>query len=221
MVEVIDLISSFLGKSLTSNVLLFSVILAVISLFIWNFYKSISKRNLIKLNLSKYNTSEHPFWSKLQAIFLYLLEYIVIMPLLIILWYAALSLVLLLIASEVSVSGVLFVSSVLVGSIRILAYFNSEISKDVAKLFPLIALSVFLLSFETINKTFNFGDFTNKIYQIPTYYGEIFSFILIVFVIEIVLRVIFTIYEFWRSEEEAAGEVVSSGGDEDEDEEEE
>ena len=42
-------------------------------------------------------------------------------------------------------------------------------------------------------------------------------FILVVFGIEIVLRFLYTIYEFWRSEEEAAGKVgpKEEEGDED------
>lgn len=208
---------SLYGDSLTMNVLIFSILLAVASFFIWNFYKSISKRNLIELNLSEYNTSEHPLASKFFAIILYLLEYLVIMPLLIALWYAALSVVLLLIASDVSISGVLFVSAVIIGAIRLLAYFHSEIAKDLAKMFPFIALSFFLLSFESFGKTFNIGEITSKISQISSYYGEVFSFVLVVFGIEIVLRIFYTIYEFWRSEEEAAGNVDAKKEDDEED----
>jgi len=209
-------LSSFYGDSLALDVFIFAVILAVASLFIWYFYRSIAKRNLIDINLSKYNTYEHPLANKFLAMVLYLLEYMVIMPLLIIFWYAALAFVLFVIASEVSVGGILFVSAVIIGAIRLLAYFHSEIAKDLAKMFPFIALSVFLLSFESIGKVFDFSDVTAKLSQIPQFTAEIFSFILVVFVIEIVLRFIFSVYEFWRSEEEAAGKIPPKEIEEDE-----
>ena len=210
-----DFLRGFYSDSVAFNVLFFAILLAIVSLFIWNFYKSISKRNLIELNLSKYNTSEHPLASKFFATILYFLEYIVIMPLLIIFWYAALSLVLFLIASEFSVHGVLFVSAVIIGAVRILAYFHSEIAKDLSKLFPFIALSVFLLSFENIGNVFNFDAVLSKAYEIPVYYSEIYSFILVVLAIEIFLRFIYTIYEFWRSEEKANAEVLSKKANDD------
>ena len=68
------ILAAFSGDgSLAVQVLIFSIVLAVVSLFIWEFYKSTSKRNLIKLNLSKYNVSEHPLTSKFLATLLYLL----------------------------------------------------------------------------------------------------------------------------------------------------
>src|SRR3989344_1832016 len=79
-----------LNGQLALNALLLIIVLAVISLFIYKFYNSISKRNLIELNLRQYNYSSHPIASKFFAILLYLLEYMVIMPFLILLWFAGL-----------------------------------------------------------------------------------------------------------------------------------
>jgi len=119
------ILAAFSGDgSLAVQVLIFSIVLAVVSLFIWEFYKSTSKRNLIKLNLNKYNVSDHPLTSKFLATLLYLLEYMIIMPLLILLWYAGLSIVLLLVASGRTVDQVLLLSAVVIGAIRILAYFK-------------------------------------------------------------------------------------------------
>src|SRR3989344_2438759 len=141
MAEGSNYFSNIFGDgSLILNVLFLAVVLAVISLFIWEFYKSTSKRNLIRLDLKKYNYSEHPFVSKILAIALYLIEYIIIIPFLIILWFTGLSIVLLLIA-ERPINEILFISAALIGAIRILAYYKVEMSKDLAKLFPLITLS--------------------------------------------------------------------------------
>jgi hypothetical protein len=202
-----DQFSSIFSSSLALSVLVFSVVLTVASLFIWQFYKSTSKRNLIELDLRKYNRSEHPLTSKFLAIVLYLLEYIIIMPVLIILWFAALSVVLLMVANERTVNEVLLISAALVGSIRILAYYHNEISKDLAKLFPFMALSLFLLSPGALKLDL----LSVHVNKIPLLLSSTFSFVLVVVVIEIILRVVFTFVDLWKSED---GELVGDEGEE-------
>jgi len=196
--RIADSLSSYSSSSVAVNVLLFAFILALVSFFIWKFYNSTSKRNLIELDLKKYNYSEHPISSKAFAIVLYLLEYVIIMPFLLVLWFTGLSLVLLLIAKGRSVTDVLFVSAALIGAIRILAYYNGEISKDLAKLFPFITLSIFLLS----PGAFDFSSLFSRLAVVPRLIDSIFSFVLIISLLEIVLRVFYTIFEFYKSEEE-------------------
>lgn len=189
--------SNFYSDSLALDVLSLIAILTVISFFIWYFYKSISKKDIIELNLKEYNQTEHPIWNKIFAIFLYMVEYIFVMPILIMLWFAALSIVLFFLATETSVNDLLLIAAALIGSIRILAYFHSEISKDLAKLFPFITLAVFLLSI----KNFNLSTIFTKIKEIPSFFSSLFSFFLVIFVMEIVIRLVYAIVIFWQSEE--------------------
>ncbi len=201
--------SSFVfDQALAADVLAIVLSLAVVSLFIYVFYKSVSKKNLIALNLKKYNTSEHPLTNKVAAILLYTLEYIVIIPFLITLWFTGLAVVLLLIAKERLIGDVLLITAAIIGATRILAYFHSEIAKDLAKLFPFITLSVFLLT----PGEFSFEMIYQKLGAVPSLLSHILSFIVVIAVIEIVLRIFFTMYEFWRSEggtEEAVAEVTA------------
>jgi len=207
--DVFNQAGAFFNDGLALNVLVLSIVLAVVSLFIWEFYKSTSKRNLIHLNLKQYNTSEHPIFNKLFAILFYFIEYILIMPLLIVLWFSALSFMLLLIAEEgTPVNEVLMIAAIVIGGIRILAYFKREIAKDVAKIFPFIALSIFLL---TLGDFFNFGNLLEQMRVLPTLIDHIFSYLVIIFFIEIVLRVFYTVFDFWVSEggeEEVVEEIL-------------
>ena len=204
------LLASFaFNRDLAATVLILAAVLAIASLFIFKFYRSVSKRNLISLNLNQYNTSDHPLMSKLLAMLLYLLEYIIIMPLLIMLWFAGLAIVLLVIAQERLVGEILWISASIIGSIRILSYIRGEIARDLAKLFPFITLSVFILSWDKVD----FSTIVDKFSQVPLLLSHILSFVLVVFVIEIIMRILFTIYDFWRSEggtEEAMQEVLQA-----------
>ena len=200
-----NFLALFPGESvLLFNVLIFIIFIAIVSLFIWQFYKSTSRRNLISLNLNQYNKYQHPVLNKIFATFLYLVEYIIIMPIMITLWFVALAAVLLLIAEERSPSQILFISAGLLGAIRILAYHKNEIAQDVAKLFPFMALSLFLLS-PTI---FNVETVLTKITEIPALLGHAFYFILAIVLIEIVLRLFYTIFMFSKSEDKREEQII-------------
>ena len=82
--------------------------------------------------MSKYNYSNHAVAKKFFATIFYLLEYVIVTPIIIVLWFAALAIVLMLIAESYSIDQVLLVSAAIIGAIRILAYYKGEISKDLA-----------------------------------------------------------------------------------------
>src|SRR3989338_3540783 len=116
------------------------VLITVVALAIFSFYKSLGKKDLISLNLYTYNRYDHPTMKKIFAVILYLIEYILIIPFFIILWSLILSVTLLLLIDS-NVGYVVLLTAALIASIRILAYYRGEISKDLAKLFPFFTLS--------------------------------------------------------------------------------
>src|SRR3989339_817358 len=69
------------------NLFLLVFLIVIYSVFVWKFYRLISTKNLIELNLSQYNRSEHPVLTKLLAGTLYFVEYIVVLPFLIFFWF--------------------------------------------------------------------------------------------------------------------------------------
>jgi len=180
------------------SVFVFAVFVSLVSIFIWYFYKSLSQKELISLNLNQYNLSEHPFFSKFFAVVLYLVEYALIMPLLIFVWFSALSFIILLISSEGTLQGVLLLTAIMVASVRILSYVNNEISQDLAKLFPFITLSIFLLNPDG----FSFEGIISKSPDLSLLIGDLFSFLIVIFSIEIILRIGSIIRTFWYSEKE-------------------
>ncbi|MFH1802797.1 MAG: hypothetical protein ABH864_05120 [archaeon] len=196
------------SRELALAVLVLSATLAIASLFIFKFYKSLSKRNLISLNLYKYNTSEHPVTSKLFAMLFYLIEYIFFIPFLILLWFGGIAIFILLIGSEsLEVHYILWISAALIGAIRILAYIRSEIATDLAKLFPFTTLSFLLLS----AGKFNLDILLANLQSIPSLLNHVFSYIVVVLIVEVVMRIAYTLYEFWKSED-IVNELKNEGG---------
>ena len=176
---------------------LFAIFIAVITYGIWRFYKTLSKRNFISLNLGKYNISTHPQSRKFFAVLFYFLEYLFIMPVLITIWFAMLSIVILVIASDRTAGQILMLSAALVMAIRILAYSKEELSEELAKLFPFITLAAFLSAPGTIS---NFNSL-NKLREIPLLFDSIVYFLVIVIIFEIILRVLYTLFDLAIGEE--------------------
>ncbi len=173
-----------------------AVIIVILAGFIWYFYRSLSKKDLIALNLDKYNRSSHPVLQKLFALALYLLEYIVVIPFFILIWSIAMAIAIFLV-SDRGTSEIMFLTGVLIISIRILSYIQKDIAGDLAKLFPFVTISVFLLYSDVFNSVKVFS----QIKEIPLLLSNIYLYFITIFVVEIGLRVIDTIVDFWKSEE--------------------
>ena len=80
---------------------LIALLIVLYAIFIWKFYKSIAKKNLIGLDLSRYNKAKHPVLVKLVAAGLYFIEYILILPFLIFLWFAFFTVFLILLTENI------------------------------------------------------------------------------------------------------------------------
>lgn len=156
----------------------------IYSLIIWKFYQSISKKNLWGLNLSKYNTSKHPVMYKLFAGALYFVEYLLIMPFLIFLWFTLFTILLILITESLEISALLIISATTIAAIRMLAYHHEDLAKDVAKLIPFTILATSLLN----PNFFSIERIATQITQISGVFSQILIYLFFIVLLEFVLR---------------------------------
>lgn len=186
------------------NIFIYTVLIALYSIFVFEFYKLLARKNIIQLNLSQYNTSEHPFFKKLLAALFFLLEYLIILPVLVFFWFAVLAFLLMLLSEEQSVGQILLISAAIVGAIRITSYFREDLSIELAKLFPFTVLIIFLLS-----KNFlEFISVIEKLAEIPLFLNQIFTYLIFLVVFEILMRFFYTlIFLFKRPEEQELEEI--------------
>lgn len=163
---------------------LIALLIVVYAIFIWKFYKSVSKKNLIGLNLSKYNTSKSPFLTKFVAGVLYLLEYILILPFLIFIWFSFFTVFLILLTESVDTGTILILSATTIAAIRMISYHSEELSRDVAKLVPLTLLATSLLTPGFFSVERIIGHFK----EIPLVFSDILTYLFLIILLEIVLR---------------------------------
>jgi len=175
--------------------ILFSILIALYGIFVWVFYRFLAKRDLIKLDLKKYNVFEHSAFIKIFATFFYILEFAIILPFVIVFWFTVLSILLLVLAKDQPTTTILLISAAIIGGVRITAYYKEDLSRDMAKMFPFTLLSVAILSpgFFEVSSTIA------KLNALPSLFSEILSFAVFLIALEVVLRLFFLAFSLITS----------------------
>lgn len=180
------------------SLFLYTIFIAIYAVFIWKFYKFLASRDIISLNLKQYNYSKHPKLEKLFAIGLYTIEFMVILPFLVLFWFTILSLFLLLLSETQSTQQILLISAAIISSTRITAYINENLSMDLAKILPFTVLATFILDASFLKIT----SLLDKFSQIPLLFNNIVIFIVFIFAVEFVFRLFYSTTQFFVSSEE-------------------
>lgn len=174
---------------------LYTFLIVAYSVFIWKFYKFLACREIIQLNLRQYNISKHPSLEKLLVVVLYTIEYLVILPFLVLFWFAILSLFLLFLSTSESAEQILLISAAIIASTRITSYISEDLSKDIAKILPLTILVLFIMG----EKFFDIKILLERFFQIPNLFNHILVFLLFIFLVEFIFRTIYTLVQFFQS----------------------
>lgn len=179
------------------NFFFLALLIFVYATLIWKLHNFISKKNILNLDLNRYNTAEHPTVAKIVAGALYFLEYIIILPFLIFFWFSIFG-ISLTIFTELQVGTILVVSTVIVAAIRITSYSNESVAKEIAKLLPLNLLAISLL----VPGFFEFERILNNINQIPGFLSQIFYYFGFMIILEVILRFFEFIFSMFGPENE-------------------
>jgi len=198
LIDAYNALLAAVPQSVQQFILFFGIALFIVvsALLIYLFYQSISKKNLFGLNLNKYNRSKHPLMTKLLAGVFYILEYLLLLPFVIFLWFIAFTFFLILLAGEaVEVNTLLLVAATTIAAIRMISYHNEDLARDVAKLIPLTLLATSLLNPNFFSITRIFG----QIKEIPSLFGSVLVFLFFIIILEFVMRVLdflFSLFQF-------------------------
>ncbi|MAG61756.1 hypothetical protein CMI43_03000 [Candidatus Pacearchaeota archaeon] len=180
------------------SLIIYTILILMYSIFIWKFYRFLASRDIIQLNLSQYNYSNHPIIEKIAAIGLYALEYLIILPFLVFFWFSILSIFLLVLSESQNTLQILLISAAIIASTRVTSYISEDLSKDLAKILPFTILAAFILG----SSFFNVEGVIDKISQIPSLFDNIVTFVVFIFIIEFIFRLLFSIFQFVKSKDE-------------------
>jgi hypothetical protein len=194
----VDISSSFPeNERIVMSLFIYTILILMYAVFIWKFYKFLARRDIIQLNLRQYEYSVHPSWEKFLAVALYTLEYLIILPFLVLFWFAIFSVFLLVLSESQNTQQILMISAAIITSTRIMSYISEDLSKDIAKILPFTVLAAFILG----SNFFDSGTLFNKFAEIPNLFTHILIFLVFIFLVEFLFRAMFSVVQLVLSKD--------------------
>ena len=184
-------LSSLIGRTYI-DLFVFTLALFVYAFFIWQFYRRLAKRDLFELDMYKHEILPDSNMKTMKKVFsgmAYVLKYLILFPLYVAFWFAVLSLFLFILAQEVAVRQIIFISVILISSIRMTSYYKEELASDLAKLVPFVFLGILL----TQPTFFSFNLFYERLQEIPNLTSVIIEFLAFTIVFEWIVRLLYSI----------------------------
>ena len=199
MAEVMSTLNSLLtgNTSLTVTLLFFTAIIVIYSVFVFYFYRFLAKKNIIELNLNQYNQYEDPTTVKLFAILFYVVEYVILLPILTFFWFGVLSSLILILAKDLDINIVLLISAALVAAVRMTSYISQNLSKDLAKMLPFTFLAIAI----TQPGFFEIAPLVARISEIPSLFSNLPYYLIFIVAIELIMRCIEFTHHLIRNQE--------------------
>ncbi len=169
------------------NLLLLTIFIAIYVIFVWKLHIFISTKNILRLNLNKYNRTKHPIFSKIIAGLLYFLEYVIILPILIFFWFLIFAILLVFIARGMEPGSIILLAAITIAVLRVVAYipkYGESASAETAKIIPFTLLAIGLSE----PLFFNSEEVIARTYNIPQLFQGISPYIFFIVAIELILR---------------------------------
>jgi len=163
--------------------------IVVYLVFIFEFYRFVARRDVFELRMRRF--AHGPLgWgvaaveNVLRVVF-YLVEYVVVYPILIILWYLVFVVLLAFLAEGLGVAALLLIAMSVVSAVRVTAYYSEDLSRDLAKMLPLALLGVVILEGAA---SVSVGASLALVFELPGYWRRILTYLLFLVPLEFVLR---------------------------------
>ncbi|MFH0970415.1 MAG: hypothetical protein V1776_03065 [Candidatus Diapherotrites archaeon] len=169
----------------------YAIILAVYVILIWNFYRSVARRDIFARTFTFHHPGIVGFLEDFILAVLRLVKYGVFFPVFSFLWFGGFVVLLLVVAQNQTVSQVVLLSIAIVSGARILSYYNQDTAQELAKIIPMVVLGIALVEpdFFELNKV------VSRLETIPTLWNSLLPFILYLSLLELTLRIL--LYTKW------------------------
>ena len=157
--------------------------------FVFMFYRVLAKKDLITLDLSKYADDFGGKIKKYLRSMLFVIQYIVLIPILIAFWTLVLAAILTLLSNSDDHARNALIATAVVGAVRILSYWTEDLSRDVAKMLPFAVLGVFLVDSTSVK----WSEFQELLSSLPQLATSFLSSLILLAILETLLRIVTTI----------------------------
>ncbi|MDE2836898.1 MAG: hypothetical protein OXL97_05230 [Chloroflexota bacterium] len=146
--------------------------ISVYAVFIFRFYRFVASRDMFGLDLSRYEASRHRSIRRILGVVMYVTKYLIVFPLFAFFWFAVLTLILTFLAKDRVFEDTLLIALATVSTIRVTAYYDEDLSRDLAKILPFAVLAIFLIdaSFFEIGESLSILERANEHRETILYY---------------------------------------------------
>jgi len=185
------------GLEIIQPVSLFVIGMIIYSFFIFKFYRFVARRDIFKSASKRLDGSQKQGAEKFFGYFIYVFKHIFLLPILVFFWFTCFSVILAFLSRQEGAQMVLLVSIALIATIRVMAYYNEDLSKDLAKMLPFALLGIFLVDISY----FSIETSINAIKQIPALWNIMVYYLIFLILLEFVLRILSGIYNHFANKE--------------------
>ena len=175
------------------NITLLILLAFLYALFVWKIYEIMSTKNFLGKYFDNLARSNNSMSVKLT----YFLEYIIISPFIIFFWFIAFAIFILLLTNIQEITTILIIVTIIIATIRMTAYINKELSKEIAKILPFTLLAIAI----TTPDFFNMERIFERVGEISSIFSSMWFYLLLIFLLEVILRFFGFIFALFGLEE--------------------
>jgi nicotinamide riboside transporter PnuC len=176
LAQIINLFYKIDFNGLILPLLIYAITIAVYGIFIWAMYKSLSKRDIFKLEIDQKKR-----WKSVAG---YIVKYLILFPIFVFIWFSFLTIILAFLSKSQSVEEILLISMSIIAAVRITSYYKEEIAIEIAKILPIAVLGIFIVDPHFIT----LGIVIERLSQLPGMVVLLFNYFLITIILEFLLR---------------------------------
>jgi hypothetical protein len=180
--------------------------IAIYSIFIFKFYRFLASRDIIKVDFSRYKNVGLRFIRWIG----YLLQSVFLLPIIVFFWFAILAVFLGFLGKNQTTESILLVAIALVSAVRVAAYYNEDLSRDLAKMLPFALLGIYLVD----QSYFEFSVSLDLLTRVPEYWVLLVYYFAFLIILEFVLRILHNIISPMRKKPETPPARLEPGSQE-------
>ena len=120
---------------------LWTISIAAYCILVFHFYRMVAKRDIFGYNALEIELERRDLSRHVSGTIAGLVKYGALFPIVVFIWFVGFSIVLFLLAREISVQQILLISVSFVTAIRLASYYNQALSRDMASLMPFVLLA--------------------------------------------------------------------------------
>lgn len=158
--------------------------MSVYAIFIFRFYRFVASRDMFGLDLSRYEESRHRFVRRVLGVVMYVTKYLIVFPAFAFFWFAVLTLILTFLSRDRLFADILLIALATVSTIRVTAYYDEDLARDLAKILPFAVLAIFLID----ASFFELGESLSVLERANEHRENILYYLVFLVVLEFALR---------------------------------